>query len=294
MMKRIVAFVMCVLALCSCAGNEAIDTEKRLYDSKTAYVGDNSAVGAILANIPGLAADGFELYTDNQPYGAGIYTNNIAVSDTQLDSFRRGATILMCLAENCDYVRLVNRTKGTVFYEMTRGDAELLLGTSLAEYAKDYDSFRELLLCLDTQEKDDRISKIILEQNRGGYAEGECAGEGHVLLGSRRSDTADIYYLVTTYGEYGFRDGRFVKVAGTGAIPTRITVYRDNNSAEYCQPKDGDRFMPSLEELFPEEYIEAALDESGELYARCETAEQEYAHEYLVKINRADVPIGDE
>lgn len=293
-MKRIAAVVICVLALCACVRNEAIDTEKRLYDSKTAYVGDNSAVGAILANIPGLVADGFELYTDKPPYGTGIYTNNIAVSDTQIDGFRRGATILMCLAENCDYVRLVNRAKGTVFYEITRDDAELMLGTSFAEYSASYDSFRELLLCLDTAEKDDGISKIILEQNRGGYAEGECAGEGHVLLGSKRTDTADIYYLVTTYGEYGFRDGRFVKVAGTGAIPARITVDPGNNLTEYRQPEDGDRFMPSLEALFPAEYIEAALDESGELYARCETEEQEYAHEYLVKINRTDVPIGGE
>ena len=312
-MKKIIASALCALLLCSCSQNIGIiggadgptsiftsdGTEKKLYESKTAFVGDNSAVGALLGNISQFVGrDGFELYTDAAPYGVGVYTYNTAVSDSQTDSFRRGAAILMCLVENCDYVRLVNRTSGTVFCESTRADWDRELGTSLAEYSSSYEKFCELFRRLsvsgydDSVERDDRISRIILEQNRGRYLEGECVGEGHVLLGTEQVDSTDIYYLVTTYGEYGFENGRFVKVAGTGAIPTRITIDRANNAVEYRQPLDGGLYMSSLEEIFPKEYIEAATDKNGELYARCEVDEQQYAYEYLEKINRRDAGIG--
>ena len=104
----------------------------------------------------------------------------------------------------------------------------------------------------ESQELDRRVTAVILDSNKDSYASGECQGEGHIILGTDNDDK--IVYALTMYGEYGFQDGNFVKVSGTGVIPVRITFDDNGNLTEYKMPSDGSYYIKSIIDMFPKKY----------------------------------------
>ncbi|HCR44325.1 MAG TPA: hypothetical protein DIV41_07055 [Ruminococcaceae bacterium] len=89
---------------------------------------------------------------------------------------------------------------------------------------------------------DEAVRSAFLKDNQTGYLSGECAGEGHILLGQKEKSGIITVYVLTMYGEYGFEDGNFVKVSGSGIIPAVFTfTYSDGGlvctKIEY--PEDG-------------------------------------------------------
>lgn len=138
----------------------------------------------------------------------------------------------------------------------------------------------------------DFLNDIIIDRNKGGYLSGECIGAGHVVLGTDTDGENTVYYLVTSYGEYGFENGRLVKVSGSGAIPVRITLDRSGNLADYKEPLDGSGYLPSLKEMFPKKYVNMVNSDEGKYYEQCRAQEEVYALRYLAQINRRDAEVG--
>ena len=282
---------------------------KKLYDSKIKYVGNASGVGKIISLTPFLNnTDGMELYTTEPPYGVGVYTHAVIISDAERDMYKRAAAILICLVDNLDYAQLVNRDNGEVLCSFTRAelDDDILYSftraglsgesaRTLREYAESYEAFSELVTLLtgaDEAPESNAISNAILSHNSGGYLSGECIGEGHVILGSEQCAEGNILYLITSYGEYGFENGRFVKVSGSGAIPVRLTLAPDNTVIEYKEPMDGSYWLPSLKEMFPKGYVDIVLNQSEQYYNDCIAQEEQYARAYLKSIGR-NAPVGE-
>ena len=266
---------------------------KKLYSCKMKYVGNASGLGSIVSLAPFMdGTSGMELYTENPPYGAGLYTTQSELTDSQKELFRSGAAVMICLVDNLDYVQLVNKTSGNILVSYTRDEIDASLPKTLREYSESYESFCELFsLLTDESAVTDNISKAILEYNASGYLEGECSGEGHITLGSEQSGENTIYYLLATYGNYGFENGRLVKVGGSGVIPTRLTLNASGEIVEYLTPEDGSHYDSSLRKMFPENYVKAAYANDSKNYAECTAKEEAYAAAYLKKIGR-NAPIG--
>lgn len=150
-------------------------------------------------------------------------------------------------------------------------------------------------------ELESAITQAILSDNANGYLKGECAGEGHIILGT--GDSKEWYngdkdikfieaYVLTTYGEYGYENGKFAQISGSGILPVRITfeVYPDGryNLLEYKEALDGEGCAQSIKDMFPETYWNRALKVNPEDYAACKKQESAYALKYLKSIGKKD------
>lgn len=141
----------------------------------------------------------------------------------------------------------------------------------------------------------DELSRLtgeaILTDNTGSYYRGECIAEGHRILGSRVSGSRLTVYALTSFGYYGFQNGMFVKVSGSGVIPAVLTFEKDGTdwqlqNVEY--PEDGAYYVKSIKRMFPLRYRLAAL--SGDRhYAELQEQEKVYAAAYLESIGREAV-----
>lgn len=142
----------------------------------------------------------------------------------------------------------------------------------------------------------DAISGAILSQNASSYLSGECQAEGHILLTSEKNDGNTICYVIASYGEYGFEDGNFIKVSGSGAIPCRITFDENMKVTEFKYPDDGAMYEKSIRKIFGTHYkLLTDFDKQNENlgYAYLFDQEKVYAKAYLEKIGREDCPIGE-
>ena len=135
------------------------------------------------------------------------------------------------------------------------------------------------------QSLDRAISAAILKQGGGSYLDGECAGEGHILLDSRKEGDRTIAYILATYGQYGFQNNTFVKISGSGVIPAKLTFDANLNLISYEEPEDGSGHAESLKKLFPGTLYHAARN-SDEKYQACLAQERSYAQSYLDSIGR--------
>ena len=142
---------------------------------------------------------------------------------------------------------------------------------------------------------DKAVSSAFLKDNQTHYFSGECAGEGHILLGQEEKSGVTTVYALTMYGEYGFENGNFVKVSGSGMIPAVFT-FTDSDGGPACMkieyPEDGSGYGKSIKAMFPAEYQSRALNPSDSDMQELTAQERAYATSYLKKIGRAAV-IGD-
>ncbi len=139
---------------------------------------------------------------------------------------------------------------------------------------------------------DNMVSNALLSDNKGKYADGECITEGHIILGSEVKKNETFVYALTMYGEYGFQDGNFVKVSGSGTIPAVIVFAENDGFVRIDWPKDGSKYVESIKELFPKEYHNRVLSIKDKDTEELEKQERVYAKDYLTKIGRK-AEIGD-
>jgi len=120
--------------------------------------------------------------------------------------------------------------------------------------------------------------------------EGECAAEGNIILEKREDKDKITVYALTMYGEYGFENGIFTKISGTGIIPVVIIFYKNQDGTyslqEYKLPQDGGYYADSVKKMFPKNLHNRALNPPKEDHENLKNQEMEYAKEYLKRINR--------
>lgn len=130
--------------------------------------------------------------------------------------------------------------------------------------------------------------EAVLSDNADIYYEGECCGEGHTVLGSRITGDRLKVYALTMFGNYGFQNGMFVKISGSGVIPAVLTFEKDG--ADYTlleieYPRDGAEYVRSIKRMFPLKYRYAALH-GDSAYNGLAAQELSYAEAYLRSIGR--------
>ena len=133
------------------------------------------------------------------------------------------------------------------------------------------------------------ISKAILDENSYKYAEGEAKGEGHTVLNTVTTDETTVVYALTTYGEYGFQNGVFTKISGTGVIPAKMTFEKEDEDyilTDFEIPEDGSGYMESIKRIFPSDLQDKVSRLSDSDYKACLAQEFEYAKAYLKEIGR--------
>ena len=149
--------------------------------------------------------------------------------------------------------------------------------------------------CAQTAPSREELSSLvgdaILSDNAGTYYDGECCGEGHVILGTRLSGARLKVYALTMYGNYGFQNDMFIKVSGSGVIPAVLTFEKSGDDwrllgMEY--PLDGAGYTRSIRRMFPLRYRSAALH-GDNMHAALISQERQYAGEYLQSIGREAV-----
>lgn len=278
-----------------------------LWNARTKYVGDNSAVSKLIGLLPvpeGLQYDHFKLHTSEQPYNIEIVysvpTEELKKYDTEntpvANIFRKNALLLLALVDNAEGVRAVlTDGKREVGFINGREWADYTVGGDVRNYAESPEKLQELINLYNANSTEtltqDQAVVLALTSSSNRYLGGECSAEGHIILGTDKGrDTTKIYALTMT-GQYGFQNDNFVKVSGTGVIPAVVTLSSNNDvSIEY--PKDGSGYAPSIREMFPSKYHNRIFDDRESDRKTLENQEQVYAKEYLSKIGRKAV-IGD-
>lgn len=131
---------------------------KDLWSARTAYIGDNSAVGKLvtLLSVPQeLTYDHFELYTSAAPYTIEVvYTVSeqtlqfYDVAGMQTPSiFRKNALLLLALVENADQIQTTLTTSGRrrVGFVSGREWADNTVGGDVRAYAESPEKLQELI-----------------------------------------------------------------------------------------------------------------------------------------------------
>ena len=130
---------------------------EELWNARTKYIGDNSAVGNIISLLPvpgDIKYDHFELHTSEQPYDIEIVysasSEVLAQYDTEemikSNPFHKNALILLALIDNANGVRAVlTDEKREVGFINGREWADYTVGEDVRNYAKSPEKLQELI-----------------------------------------------------------------------------------------------------------------------------------------------------
>lgn len=135
---------------------------------------------------------------------------------------------------------------------------------------------------------DEAVSLAIKDQSSS-YAMGETTTEGHRILETEQEDGTVKVYLIASYGSFGFENGIFTKISGTGEIPTVITFSRGEKGEytllEYKEPMDGSYYGESIKNMFPA-HLHSKVFSAHDEYPALVKQEEAQAKEYLDRIGR--------
>ncbi|GAB6109978.1 M56 family metallopeptidase [Fusibacter bizertensis] len=134
---------------------------------------------------------------------------------------------------------------------------------------------------------DKAVSLAIMAQGNG-YSKGEVVTEGHIILGTEEKDNSVKAYTLSSVGWFGFENGIFTMISGSGAIPTVMT-FSENSKGEYAlveykEASDGTAYMDSIKDMFPKELWDKVTE--GDINGEIEKQREEQAKEYLKRIDR--------
>lgn len=155
MVKPIRFFSLSLLILLILNGCNSTDTNEDLYEFKSAFIGDNSAIGSIVNQLPSSEyLNGFELKTKEAPYGVilnykGIEADDIEKKDKETAIYN--ATFIFALVQNADWVlfHFDNRE-----YKVTKEELQDWYGKELSNFTSE-DELRKI-----TQEYLEDESKV--------------------------------------------------------------------------------------------------------------------------------------
>lgn len=124
---------------------------------KGSYVGDNSAVGNIIENLPANEYNSeFSLQTNKEPYGITInYKVNQKLGEENYNKFwndkgineflEKNAVVLLSLISNAEVIEFKVDNIGEKFYKYDRKNLEQKYGINLTELFKDNTSIKSFL-----------------------------------------------------------------------------------------------------------------------------------------------------
>ena len=78
---------------------------------------------------------------------------------------------------------------------------------------------------------DEAVSRAVKSQGKS-YLVGEVVTEGHIIFDTEEKDGQVKVYTIVSIGWFGFENGIFTTVSGSGAIPTVMT-FSQNESGAY-------------------------------------------------------------
>lgn len=135
---------------------------------------------------------------------------------------------------------------------------------------------------------DDAVSDAIKGRSNS-YKRDECVTEGHIILDKEEKDGTVKVYTVSSIGGFGFENGIFTKVSGSGSIPTVMTFSINENGEytllEYKEPLDGAGYAGSIKKMFPKRLHNRVIS-SNEDYSDLVRQQEKQAAEYLKSIGR--------
>lgn len=132
-----------------------------------------------------------------------------------------------------------------------------------------------------TQTIEEAVSRELKAQANS-YKDGEVGVEGHVILDTEAEGKTVKVYTVVSDGAFGFENGIFTKVGGSGAVPTVITFEKGEDGRyhllKYETPKDGTEYVPSIKKMFPSALQNKVLNfkQNGELAQQQEAQAKAY------------------
>jgi len=164
--------------------------------------------------------------------------------------------------------------------EMTSSAPE----TTRQQETKDWKAYADDFVPMS---EDEAMSTTILRENADGYLKGECAGEGHLLIGEEEKDGLTWLYFRSWYSEFGFENGVFTAIAG-GSGPVAASYKVEDGrwiQQSYAIALTGDQ--AELAAMFPADIIEKLkTSPTDEEIAKAADAEKAYAKDYLAFIGR--------
>ncbi len=303
------SLIISVFAGCENAGNYSIiggadgptavfvsdSPASDLYKLKTPYIGNASAAENV---VKALIADGrcewkgMELQTVSEPYGL-ILTYELKENESACvpaDPFDINAPLFFALIDNLGTLTVnIEGPLDNASKTYTRKDFDAAYDRPISEYAQTEEGFAELYaICSAQNSIDEAISNAILTSNDSLYFHGEFRAEAHITLGSTAlANGSAEYYVLARYSEFGFENGVFTTVSGSGIIPVRITFDENLNLTEYKEPIDGSYYIESIKEMYPEAFVSPrVLNQDDKDREYCDTLLKEQAKAYLKKIGR--------
>lgn len=136
----------------------------------------------------------------------------------------------------------------------------------------------------------DEAVSLAVKGRKTAYGRGEVATEGHIILDSENMNGRIKVYTISSFGAFGFENGIFTKVSGSGAIPTVITFSKSDigeySLLEYQEPMDGAMLTESTKKLFPAKLHQRVLS-AGKDYQALRDQQEAQARDYLQSIGRA-------
>ncbi|AXI09974.1 DUF4825 domain-containing protein [Oceanobacillus zhaokaii] len=108
MWKMAKIFMLLLLIMLLLNGCNSIDTnDEDIFQYKDSHVGDNSAVGNIVSQLPeGEYVNGFELQTNEEPYGIILNYQDIETGDYK-ETAINNAAFLFTLIHNVEWVTFI-------------------------------------------------------------------------------------------------------------------------------------------------------------------------------------------
>lgn len=211
------------------------------------------------------------------PYGTTVYWSPIG-QDGQAATERNTAVYVAILDEkgkelNTKEVLITH--KGAGFYEVA-DSLGLVFGIRSNPFHL-------------TDNLDEAVANAIKSRSNS-YKDGEFVSEGHIILSVQEGTETVKVYTIASLGVFGFENGIFTKVSGSGAIPTVMTFFRDRQGRyaliKYQEPLDGSGYGESVKQMFPLHMHPRVLSAHDD-YAELKKQQEAQAREYLRSIGRS-------
>lgn len=117
-----------------------------------------------------------------------------------------------------------------------------------------------------TKEMEEAVSAGILDKTNS-FTDTKSAREfeAHKIYGAGEKDGVISVYTYTQYEVYNKGE----KVGATGySTPVLVKLKKENGkyqTIEFKQPEDGSEYQPSIEKMFPKNYAQQALKDTGHI-----------------------------
>lgn len=150
---------------------------------------------------------------------------------------------------------------------------------------------------IDTKDLEEVVSYYILARNRLRYYHlGEKAIEAHKIHRIEEKGNQVTLYMEVAFSWYGFENGYFTPVSGSGLTPVVMVLQQNEGHYEvvdYQEPMDGSMWGTSIRQLFPDDIAAIILANNKERIGELMEIQRMKARDYLQEIGRPDTEIKD-